>query len=477
MGEVYKARDPRLDRTVAIKTSREHFSERFGREAHAIAALNHPHICTLYDVGPDYLVMEYIEGETLAGRLAKGPLPVHEALQIAVQIAGGLDTAHRLNITHRDLKPQNIMLTRTGAKLLDFGLAKMKPATAGDDRTLTKALTSEGAIVGTYQYMAPETLGGAEADARTDIFSFGAVLYEMLTGHRAFEGASQATIIGAILHTEPPPLSTTQPLVSPALEHLVTKCLAKDPEERWQSARDVAGELQWIADAGRYLADAIAVVGDVEITRRIHGKAGRLDGRARRWTAIAGCIARSVAGDRGHCPGGRDLVHARLLICHVEVVGRIHGEGVWREYRERGHGRDGPGGVNFADALRQKFGYVEVARGIDRYRDGVVNRRGGRRAAIAGTKRAAIAGHGRDGAGGIYFADAIIGVIGDVDVAGRIGGKSPVSFDRRVDTGAGSRPAIARKNGIAVSGEAADHAGRVDFADDERSAFSDIYIP
>ena len=250
MGEVYQARDPRLDRTVAVKISQEQFTERFGREAHAVAALNHPNVCTLHDVGPNYLVMEYIEGETLASRLAKGPLQVREALKYAVQMAGALDAAHRLNIIHRDLKPQNIMLTRTGAKLLDFGLAKVRPASGEDDRTLTKSLTGEGTIVGTYHYMAPEVLSGAEADARADIFAFGAVLYEMLTGLRAFDGKSRATIIGAILHTEPPPLSSKQPLASPALEHLVNKCLAKDPEERWQSARDLAGELEWIASAG-----------------------------------------------------------------------------------------------------------------------------------------------------------------------------------------------------------------------------------
>jgi serine/threonine protein kinase len=249
MGEVYKARDPRLDRTVAVKISREQFSERFEREAHAVAALSHPHICTLYDVGPNYLVMEYLEGETLAARLAKGPLPVREALKYAVQIASALDAAHRLKITHRDLKPQNIILTRSGAKLLDFGLAKIKPAPA-DDRTLTQALTGAGTIVGTFQYMAPETLAGAEADDRSDIFAFGAVLYEMLTGRRAFDGKSQATIIGAILHTEPRPLRAEQPLVPAALEHLIGKCLAKDPEERWQNAHDLAGELQWIGDAG-----------------------------------------------------------------------------------------------------------------------------------------------------------------------------------------------------------------------------------
>lgn len=270
MGEVYKARDPRLNRMVAIKVSQERFSERFAREALAAAALSHPNICTLYDVGPDYLVMELLEGGSLASRLEKGPLPVGEALKYASQIASALDAAHKTGMTHRDLKPQNVVLSRTGAKLLDFGLAKIKPKSTAEDRTITKALTGEGVIVGTYQYMAPETLAGKEADARADIFAFGAVLYEMLTGQRAFDGASQAAIFGAILHTEPPPIATLQPLAPPAVDRVVRKCLAKDPEERWQSARDLADELAWLAEAGSQARSGTAVnVGSAPGRRRL----------------------------------------------------------------------------------------------------------------------------------------------------------------------------------------------------------------
>ncbi|SPF48854.1 Serine/threonine protein kinase [Candidatus Sulfopaludibacter sp. SbA4] len=244
MGQVWKARDTRLNRFVAIKTSQKRFSERFEREAQAIAALNHPHICLLYDVGPDYLVLEYIEGAPL-----QGPLPVAEALRLAVPIAEALDAAHRKGIVHRDLKPANILVTKSGVKLLDFGLAKMSAATIGEE-SLTPRLTGEGTILGTMHYMSPEQLQGREADARSDIFAFGLVLYEMLTGKHAFEGASHASLIGAILHTEPPPVSTVVPVAPPALERLIRRCLAKDPDNRWQSARDIAGELQWIAEGG-----------------------------------------------------------------------------------------------------------------------------------------------------------------------------------------------------------------------------------
>src|SRR5579863_5218786 len=244
MGEVYRARDSRLDRTVALKVSKREFTQRFEREARAVAALNHPHICTLFDVGPNYLVMEYVEGAPL-----KGPLPVDEALRLAAQIADALDAAHRKGIVHRDLKPANVMVTKSGVKLLDFGLAKIQTPTDTEE-TITKALTNEGTILGTMQYMSPEQLQGKEADARSDIFAFGLVLYEMLTGKRAFQATSQASLIGAILHTEPPPLSTLVPAPPPALERLVRKCIAKDPDNRWQSARDIAGELQWIAEGG-----------------------------------------------------------------------------------------------------------------------------------------------------------------------------------------------------------------------------------
>jgi len=259
MGEVFRARDTRLDRTVAIKICTGHFTERFEREARAISSLNHPHICALYDIGREgtveFLVMEYIEGESLEARLRKGPLPIEEALQIAIQIAGALNAAHRSGMVHRDLKPGNVMLTRSGAKLLDFGLAKRnEPASlSGTDVTQLTAphpITTEGSIVGTLQYMSPEQLEGKEADARSDIFSFGAVLYEMITGRKSFAGASQASLIAAVMTTAPPPISTLQPMASPALDRLVRKCLAKSPDDRWQNTGDLLSELQWIAETG-----------------------------------------------------------------------------------------------------------------------------------------------------------------------------------------------------------------------------------
>ena len=265
MGEVYKARDTRLERTVAIKVLPTHLSasaevrQRFEREAKTISQLSHPHICALYDVGNqdgvEFLVMEYLEGETLADRLAKGPLPLEQTLRCGTEIADALDKAHRQGIVHRDLKPGNIMLTKSGIKLLDFGLAKvLEPQRTIESLTsvptAAKEITREGTILGTLSYMAPEQLEGKTADPRTDIFALGATLYEMATGKKAFSGASQASLIGAILHTEPPAISAGQPASPPALDRLVKTCLAKDPEERWQSARDLASELQWIDQAG-----------------------------------------------------------------------------------------------------------------------------------------------------------------------------------------------------------------------------------
>jgi len=268
MGEVYRARDTRLDRTVAIKILPAHLSDnadlrqRFEREARAVSSLNHPHICTLHDIGHqdgvDFLVMEYLEGETLADRLRKGPLPPEQFPRTAIEIADALDRAHRQGVVHRDLKPGNIMLTKAGVKLLDFGLAKLggphpAPALARLSALPTKdksPLTAEGAIVGTLQYMAPEQLEGRETDARTDIFALGTVLYEMATGQKAFKGTSQASLIAAILASEPPPISSLQPMTPPALDRLVKTCLAKDPDERWQSARDLANELKWISQDG-----------------------------------------------------------------------------------------------------------------------------------------------------------------------------------------------------------------------------------
>ncbi len=264
MGEVFRGRDTRLDRTVAIKILPPQLSndpvrkQRFEREAKTISSLNHPHICVLYDVGHqngmDYLVMECLEGETLAKRLEKGPIPLEQVLKFGEQIADALDKAHRSGVVHRDLKPGNIMLTPTGAKLLDFGLAKpavplMTGATLTAAATPTTPVTQEGTILGTFQYMSPEQIEGKELDGRSDIFSLGAVLYEMLTGQRAFPGKSQLSVASAILEKEPAPISVVKPLTPPALDHAMRRCLAKDPEERWQTARDVALELKWIADS------------------------------------------------------------------------------------------------------------------------------------------------------------------------------------------------------------------------------------
>jgi serine/threonine protein kinase/Tol biopolymer transport system component len=266
MGEVYRARDTRLDRIVAIKVLPTHLAdrselrERFEREARTIASLNHPHICTLFDIGQqdgiDYLVMEYLEGETLAQSLLKGALPLDQVLEYAIEISDALDKAHRKGVTHRDLKPGNIMLTKTGTKLLDFGLAKLKQEVAPANVALSELptandpLTAKGTIVGTLQYMAPEQLEGKEVDARADIFAFGAVAYEMATGKRAFEGDSQASVISAIMSSEPTPISTLQPMTPPALDRVVKKCLRKDRDDRWQSARDVTDELKWIGESG-----------------------------------------------------------------------------------------------------------------------------------------------------------------------------------------------------------------------------------
>jgi len=265
MGEVYKARDTRLDRSVAIKILPAHVSAdperraRFEREAKTIAGLNHPHICTLYDVGEHdgttYLVMEHLTGETLAQRLEKGPLPLEQALSVATEIADALAAAHRQGVIHRDLKPGNVMLTKAGAKLLDFGLAKLKghgeqPAAAhlASAPTQSTPLTGEGMIVGTLQYMAPEQLEGKPADARTDLWALGAILYEMVTGKRAFEGTSAASLVGAILEREPTPLGTLQPVTPPSVDRLVRRCLAKSPEDRPDTAHDVADELRWMRE-------------------------------------------------------------------------------------------------------------------------------------------------------------------------------------------------------------------------------------
>jgi serine/threonine protein kinase len=268
MGEVYKARDTRLDRIVAIKVLPETLNldqqarDRFEREARAISALNHPHICTLHDIGHhggvDYLVMEYVEGETLAARLAKGPVPLDQALGYAIALASALDRAHRAGIVHRDIKPGNVIVSRSTVKLLDFGLAKASPPVTLVDRGEEPAtqLTTSGLIVGTVQYMAPEQIEGGTIDARTDIFSFGVLLYEMVSGKKAFEGDTSASLIAAILEREPPRLSAVQPLAPAALDRIVATCLAKDPDDRWQSARDLMRALQWVRESGSAVAQS-----------------------------------------------------------------------------------------------------------------------------------------------------------------------------------------------------------------------------
>jgi Tol biopolymer transport system component len=309
MGEVYRARDPRLGRDVAIKVLPAHLTDdlelraRFEREARSVAALNHPNICALYDVGRegdrDFLVMELLDGETLAARLQRGALATPEVLKIGGQIADALDRAHRQGLVHRDLKPGNIMLTRQGAKLLDFGLARPGlPAAAppGSSRagvrpltpstpTMSSPLTMAGTIVGTFEYMAPEQLEGREADARSDLWAFGAVLYQMATGRRAFEGASQARLIAAILTTEPKPISELVPLAPPALDRLVRACLAKDPEERIQTAHDVKLQLRWIEEGGSQAGVPVSVAA----TRRRHERVA--------W--IAAAVATLVAAALG----------------------------------------------------------------------------------------------------------------------------------------------------------------------------------
>src|ERR1022692_656625 len=285
MGEVYRARDTRLDRTVAIKILPAHLSDnpeakqRFDREARAVSSLNHPNICTLHDVGHqdgvDYLVMEFLEGETLADRLIKGPLSPAQVLKYGIEICEGLETAHKKGVVHRDLKPGNIMLTKSCAKLMDFGLAKAAPSIASPSSSLTMTLstpagshplTAQGTVVGTFQYMSPEQVEGKEADARSDIFALGAVLYEMATGKRAFEGKTAASAMAAVLEREPAPISSVQPMIPPAFERLVKICLSKDPDERWQTAHDVKVQLKQIAEVGSQVSAPALTV-----TRRKHG--------------------------------------------------------------------------------------------------------------------------------------------------------------------------------------------------------------
>jgi Tol biopolymer transport system component/tRNA A-37 threonylcarbamoyl transferase component Bud32 len=305
MGEVYRAKDTRLDRTVAVKILPSHLwnnpeaKQRFDREARAISSLNHPNICTLHDVGHqdgiDFLVMEFLEGETLADRLRKGPLPTEQVLKYGIEICEGLERAHKSGVVHRDLKPGNVMLTKTGAKLMDFGLAKAT-ATVAPASSLTMTisqpsadnpLTAQGTVLGTFQYMSPEQAEGKEADARSDIFALGAVLYEMATGKRAFTGKSQASIVAAILASDPPPISAVQPMSPPALEQVVKTCLAKDPEERFQTVHDLKLQLRWISEASSSRLVAPAQVR----ARRVVQKRTLLIAAAVGWVLAAAALA------------------------------------------------------------------------------------------------------------------------------------------------------------------------------------------
>jgi serine/threonine protein kinase len=305
MGQVFRATDSRLNRSVAIKVLPPSVGidrvlrERFGREAQAGASLTHPHICTLYDVGShdgvDFIVMEFLSGETLAARLEKGPLPLDRALGYAVQIAGALDHAHRNGIVHRDVKPANVMLTAGGVKLMDFGVAKLRQPDGVDLRSTS--LTEHGTIVGTVRYMAPEQVEGKETDQRSDIFSLGAVIYEMVTGRAAFDGGSAASIMAAILEREPPAMATLQQLTPPSLDHVVRRCLAKQPDDRWQSAGDVMRELRWVAE-GASGAESTAGWRPAPLPRFAGSRRGRCRGRRSpaflRWR----CSASSPAGRR-----------------------------------------------------------------------------------------------------------------------------------------------------------------------------------
>ena len=317
MGEVYKGRDTRLDRTVAIKVLPEalaadpQFRERFDREARTISRFTHPNICTLYDVGEHagtaFLVMELLDGETLESRCARANakgsgLPLDEALRIAIQIADALAAAHRQGIVHRDLKPGNIFLARSSgasappiAKLLDFGLARTAPALTVDKATMMpttppQAMTAQGTILGTFQYMAPEQVEGGEADARTDIFAFGSVLYEMITGKKAFEGKTQTNLVAAILERDPPPLTTVQPLAPPLVDSIVRKCLAKNPDDRWQTASDLGSALRWAAEGAN---------------------AGYLGRKRSRRDAANGSAPRCTGRPRG---GGESLAQSRSAL-------------------------------------------------------------------------------------------------------------------------------------------------------------------
>jgi serine/threonine protein kinase len=285
MGRVYRARDTRLNRTVAIKISKQGFGERFEREARVLAALNHPNICQIYDVGPNYLVMEFVEGAPL-----KGPLPLAKAVEYAGQILDALDAAYRKGVVHRDLKPANILVSKQGVKLLDFGLAKQAPPVRGDS-TVTKGLTQAGSFLGTAQYMSPEQLQGKPVDARSDLFSFGCVLYESLTGKRAFEGENPASVIAAVLEREPAPLE-----ISPPLDRVVEHSLAKDPDRRFQTAIDLKRALKWAVEQTPVAKPA-----------------------SRRWWigAAAAALALGLGGGWAVSRVGKPVADERLLHFHI----------------------------------------------------------------------------------------------------------------------------------------------------------------
>jgi serine/threonine protein kinase/Tol biopolymer transport system component len=324
MGEVYAARDTRLDRTVAIKILPEHLSEkpeahaRFEREARAVSSLNHPHICQLYDIGEQsgvrYIVMEHLHGETLADRLKKGPLSLDQLTRIGADIGDGLQCAHRNGIVHRDLKPGNIMLTKAGAKILDFGLAKGGSVTGSahdlmvtlSSPALSDSLTAEGSLVGTFQYMAPEQVEGKEATPSSDIFSFGSVLYEMATGKRAFEGKTQISVASSIIERDPPPVVTIIPTAPPALDHVIRGCLAKDPDARWHSAGDVARELRWIgSNSNSTSSSQLTTIAAPPLGRRLRERAA--------WAALAATLLGIVLWLALRPASSTPVVHSSLL--------------------------------------------------------------------------------------------------------------------------------------------------------------------
>jgi len=328
MGEVYRARDTRLDREVAIKVLAAHLSQtpelraRFEREAKVISGLQHPNICVLHDVGRqdgmDFLVMEFLEGETLSARLARKPFTPDETIRIGIEIADALERAHRSGIVHRDLKPGNVMLTKSGAKLMDFGLAKLHLAGAASSSSVpafsavataaspASPITTAGTMLGTVQYMSPEQIQGKEADPRSDIFAFGAMLYEMLTGKRPFEGKSQLSVASSILEKDPEPISAVQPLTPPALEHLVRICLAKDPEQRFQSAHDLKLQLQWITAGGSQVGAPAMVVSQRKHRQKILAAAMVLG-----WLAALGAVI-AAAMYANRLTSARQLVRAQI---------------------------------------------------------------------------------------------------------------------------------------------------------------------